>query len=316
MRLITKKGEFADIGRLRGAYLEAPDGGAYNLDPGHHDGNDWRPDKLHISELGGCPRATAYRLLGYEEKPRSASSRANRAVMFWAGYRAHFLTYSAMNWAGILVEHEKALDLPEPWTGRCDAIFTPNVEDEVPWLYDLKTVLPNALKYAHELPKPKDALQLGGYWAFGPQPGGAVVEMMDRAGSNSPILCEVDMTVWMPRAVKRMALFEAMLDNMPELPPTLEPVYKGHYSKVRGVSRYELASISLDPDWRCSYCEWHLHSKEGTDRDSLCRPYNEPPVTVAQWKHGALTSVKSGHERGCEEWCAANVTSYQAEEVE
>jgi hypothetical protein len=26
--------------------------------------------------------------------------------------------------------------------------------------------------------------------------------------------------------------------------------------------------------------------------------------------------VKSGHERGCEAWCAANVTSYSTEEEE
>lgn len=328
MILHTRKGDFASLQHIRAAYLTSDDGAEYWLSSSPWDrGNDWDPSKLHISELGACPRAIIYRLSGSAEKPRSASSAANRTIMFHQGYTLHYLTYSAMNWAGILIAHEKEVEgLEEPWTGRCDALFTTDYErrDDL-WLLDIKTVLPAALKYSYDMPKEKDCLQVAGYAPHIPGLTGAVVESVDRAGSNEPILSEVDLAKWIPLAEERKRTIEQAVRGgaAPELPG----VYTGHYE---GSAKKVLTGISFGPDWRCGYCPWHLTVKERrvnpnsgrerewgwTHKDSTCKPYNLPSLEVAKVEGGRLVRVKSGHEEGVERFFARARKHYAVENDE
>jgi hypothetical protein len=311
MNLTTKRGEFPDFAQLRAAYLKSDDGQTYWLDPGPFCQDEWKSELMHISELGGCPREVAYRLTGVPEKPRSEASKANMALMFFVGYRVHHISYSAMNWAGILVKHEYEVELPFPWTGRGDALFLPDYEKDETWAYDMKTVLPAAIKYSYEFPKPKDTLQLGGYNAA---PMG-VVEYADRGGQNTPVVCEVNVADWHGKAVERMGVFDAMWDALPDLPPILPPVLTGSYWKARGENRRDLKTISLGPDWRCSYCSRHLHLKDsGTQASSSCHPYFKPPEVVAEFKNTKLIRCTKGHEDGVAAWLGSHVTSYQIEE--
>jgi hypothetical protein len=317
----SDKGEWDSLQELRAWYLTNPGcgGEAHNLDPGPFGQDDWQPDLLHASEIGGCPRASMYRLSHEDEKPRSESSKANRAIMFWSGYRLHYLTYSALNAAGLLVSHEQAVPLPDGWTGRLDALIQ-TASDSLPILYDCKTVLPNALKYSYDMPKDKDCLQLGVYaYALNHTSDGVkegIIEYVDRAGSNSPLECyPIDLTNWRGEAQVAMAALEKARDELPYLPEILPPVYVGSYWKRRGENYRDLKTISYQPDWRCSYCDYHLHLKDtGTHSESSCKPFFEKPEEVASFKRGSLVSVKHGHEDAVAAWLQSHVTSYVIEE--
>lgn len=320
MKLVSERGEFSDFQALRAAYLEAPDAREFWHDPLPLLQGEWEPGRIHASDAGACPRAVMYRLLGTPEKPRSKSSANNRRVMFWAGYALHALTYSALDWAGLLVEAERIVTLPFGISARCDALFRPDYQSADVWLYDCKTVLPNALKYG-DMPKEKDCLQLGAY-ALDPSLPilSAVVEYVDRAGSNSPQMYEVNVDEWNPLAKKRLSLLHEMADaavTVGLLPETTPAVYSGHYSWDG--QRMALDTIDYGPDWRCGYCDYHLTVKEKrknpnsgrmkewgwTHKDSTCRPYNLPPLSVAKIANGSVQSVKLGHEEGCEKWLAS-----------
>lgn len=313
MELTSDRGTFASFQHLRAAYLASKDGAKYWLDPGPFAQDDWQADVLHASEIGGCVRATMYRLLGTPEKPRSESSKANRAIMFWAGYRAHFLSYSALNWAGLLLAHEEKVALPDGWTGRLDARFLNHSQE---YVYDMKTVLPNALKYSYDMPKEKDCLQIGVY-AGHTGLGKAVIEYTDRAGSNTPMVCEVDGQEWAGKAAAMMVQFEEARDSLPDLPPTLDPVYSGSYWKRRGEPFRDLKSITYAAPWNCGYCDYHLTGLDGkTDSASACHPYNEPQKEVATFKTGHLLKCESGHEQGVERWLGSHLKTVPIPEEE
>ena len=256
-----------------------------------------------------------YRLSHEDEKPRSESSKANRAIMFWSGYRLHYLTYSALNAAGLLIAHEEPVSLPDGWTGRLDARILPT-PDAQPILYGLKTVLPNALKYSYDMPKEKDCLQEAVYGSspdvFETQ---ALEEYADRAGSNTPLECVFELAEWIPQAQAKMREFEKARDELPYLPEVLPPVYVGSYWKRRGENYRDLKTVSYQPDWRCSYCSFHLHLKDsGTQASSSCHPYFKPPEVVAEFKNTKLIRCTKGHEDGVAAWLGSHVTSYQIEE--
>ena len=207
--------------------------------------------------------------------------------MYWSGYRLHYLTYSALHWAGILTGYEERVELPEPWTGRCDAIIQPNYEDDETILYDMKTVMPNALKYSYDMPKEKDCLQLGGY-GTGMAVAQGIVEYADRAGQNTPLECAVDMAHWADRARNRMSLLEALHAALPTLPDILPARYVAHYRKARGKPYKELNSVTYEAPWECGYCDYHLTDKSGvTQRDSTCRPFNDKPLAAAKLEGGS-----------------------------
>jgi hypothetical protein len=326
MAYVSDRGTFATLQLLRAAYLKSPDGEKYWLDPTPFGGDEWDPETLHLSELGACPRAIAYRLSGEPEKPRSLSSIANREVMFWAGYRFHYLTYSALNWAGLLVDHEIAAKLSHGWSGRADAIIRPVQHGEDLIGYDMKTVLPNALKYVWDMPKTKDCLQVGGY-AFASLFDKAVIEYADRAGSNTPKECEVAAGAWAKRVPAIMAELEHVRDNVPELPPILPQVYNGHFKEQGNAGT--LDTITLENDWRCNYCDYHLTKKERrlnphtkrmkihgwTQKESSCKPPNAPGVVVCQW-NGGNPKTTPGHEDGVEAWLDSHPKHYEIPEEE
>jgi hypothetical protein len=325
MKYVTKRGEFASLQLLRQAYLKSNDGAQFWLDPGAFE--EHTPSGLlRATDVGKCPRAVAYRLLKTPKKPRSASAAANREVMMWAAYRFHFLTYSALNWAGILVEHEYEVPLPDGWIGRSDALIR-NGDDL--WRFDEKTVLPNALQnYRYDHPKAKDCLQLATYDL--PEPlGRGLIEYTDRAGSNRPEECEIDLEKWGTKVPPLMVALEAMRDSLPELPPMLDPTYQAHYSKGQG-GRMWLSTIDCVTPWDCSYCDYHLTRLESrtnpnsgrprkygwTQSESVCKPVNLPPQQVAEWKNGSLTNVRSGHAEALDAWIPSQITNYIPEEEE
>jgi hypothetical protein len=313
MKYLTNRGEFATLQLLRAAYLDAPDWQKFWIDARTITEQPWTKGLLHASDVGGCPRATMYRLLDTPEKPRGEKSKANRKVMFWAGYHFHYLTYSALSWAGILLYHEEPVKLPDGWTGTLDAEIVPLESDT--FVFDEKTVMPNTLNYGYDLPKLPNCLQLTVYGDAVDNLNG-LLEYTDRAGSNDPRECPVDLSEYVEAKNTIMKTLETQRDMLPELPPELEQVYVPHYTRDKSDPDWMvMKTIAVETPWNCGYCDYHLTREESrvnpasgrmkkyswTQPESTCHPHNVPPVDVAELSPvGTLISCKSGHEVGAE----------------
>jgi hypothetical protein len=324
MDYITDKGTFGSLQLLRAAYLDAPDWKEHWLAADTAIEKPWDRSLLHASDVGGCPRAAMYRLLGTPEKPRGAKSKANRIVMFWAGFHFHYLTYSALSWAGILVAHERPVELPDGWTGTLDAEIA---QGDKTFVFDEKTVLPNMLNYRYSLPKAPNCLQLAVYGDTISNYHG-LIEYTDRAGSNDPEECPVDLSEYVAEKDERMSALESWRDNLPELPPTLDQTYASHYT--RDGDNMVLKTISVETPWSCGYCDYHLTQEERrvnpasgrmkkydwTQPDSTCKPLNVPPVDVAEFSGLQIKSCRSGHETQVEALMATTPMAYYSPKEE
>jgi hypothetical protein len=306
MNYVTKKGTFPTLQEMRYAYLEA-DGPVPNLDPGHHAANAWDSTLLHASEVGYCQRRQMLRLSGAPPAIQANLTKANEQVMFWVANRLHGLAYSAMEWAGILIDHEASLMEP-PWAGRADAIFRPDVNEEEAWLYDMKTVRPNAMKYSESFPKPAHCLQLGAYGSSLPHISKGIIEVVDRGGSNPPIECVINLGPWVAEASALMAETEGWMGK-DELPPMLQEGFVPHYRKAPGQDYKDLKSVTYECSWECGFCEMHHTNPDDTTRpESPCKPPNHAPVEVAKvrtQKEGGGWAYNAGMAAGM------NVTGIQ-----
>ena len=301
MKLITEKGEFDSFAELRYAFIKQ------NKAAIPVSTDEWESTTLHASEVGYCPRATMLRICGAPPKVQANLTQANEALLFAIAYFAHYLTYEAMKWAGILVASEEPL-LDGLWSGRCDAIFLPDcAHPEQEMLYDAKTTRPNAFKYADSFPKEQHCLQLGAYGTsrrctdilF------AVIEYIDRGGSNPPVECHINLLEWTPKAQAKMDEREAMYHECAgkdwqdaPLPPVLAESYVPHYRKARGMEYKDLKSVTWECSWECSWCKLHHTHIDGSTRpDSPCKPPNHAPVEVAKMrtqKEGSGWGVSAG----------------------
>jgi hypothetical protein len=328
MTYLSKRGEFDTLQQLRCAYLQSDNGGEFWIDPGPFTEHGGKSDNMWLSEIGKCPRAVGYRLLGTKDKPRSSSSIANRQVMFWAGDRFQYLTYSALNWAGLLESYEQRVEI-SGWSGRYDAIFRQRNDSDRRTMFEQKTVLPNALKYRWDMPKRKDLLQASSYTAIVPVDD-LLLEYADRAGANTPKECPIAFDAQLiVDAQMNMVNLEQMRERLPELPDILEQTYAPRYKRDQ-TGTMVLDAIDLVTPWDCGYCDYHLTKKERrinpasgrmkiygwTQPDSVCKPHNAPPVQVASWSGGKLQNVRPGHEDAIVEWMKTKVTSYVEEEEE
>jgi hypothetical protein len=285
MQYFTDKGEFATLQEMRFAYLKS--GEHIRLDPGHAGMDEWESDKLHASEVGSCARMQMLRLQGAPKKVQANLTQANDAILFWVAYRLHYLTYEAMQWAGILVGFEVSL-FDGLWAGRADAIITPDVNDKADeWLYDAKTTRPNAFKYTESFPKDQHCLQVATYGVKKTNISKAIIEYIDRGGSNPPVECVIDLERWHFAALDRMNVLEQYrvraLEGDGELPPLLEEVYVPHYRKARGMDYKDLKSVTLECSWECGYCAFHhTFTDDATRPESPCKPPNHSPIEVAK----------------------------------
>jgi hypothetical protein len=283
----TLKGDFPTLAELRHAYLKS--GEDMGLDPKHAGQDDWESDRLHASEVSFCPRATCLRIMGAPKKTQGALTAANEALMFWVAYRLHYVTYEAMQWAGILVAHELSV-LEPPWAGRVDAIIRPNVDEEGTVLYDAKTVRPNAFKFSEQFPKEDNCIQIGVYATVRPE-NEAIIEYIDRGGSNPPVECRFALDTWRHEAQPRMDALEVWYKGVEghtlktaTLPPILPEKFTAHWRKASGQPRKELTSVTFDCPWQCSYCDYH-HTDPTTGNTlmgSPCIPSNHPVLEVAK----------------------------------
>lgn len=274
--IYTDKGTFETFAHLRHAYLTAH--GGYPKEVVQYFREDeWDDNALHISELGKCARAQMYRLLGTEKKWETPEKQANDELMFWQGNMIHALTAAACDWAGILASYESNLELPDGWSGHYDIIW--QGKDDVPEIgWDGKTVRSNNFNYWYEWPKDKDAAQAKGYLCFLPGVDHWQVEYIDRGGSNTPWLFDIERNDdWVEL---RMAHLDHLRGLLPELPDPLRPQYKASYRKDSGLPTYSLNKVWLANSWECEWCPYHWASNSGTqanpswtvNEDSPCKP--------------------------------------------
>jgi len=310
MNLHTTQGDFETFAELRYAFMQQ------NTAAIPVSTDEWEGTHLHASEVGYCPRATMLRICGAPPKVQANLTKANEALMFAMGYFAHYLTYAAMEWAGILVASEKPL-LEYPWSGRCDAIFLPDYEHpEQEMLYDAKTTRPNAFKYSESFPKEPHCLQIGAYGTSVKSTYilSAVIEYIDRGGSNPPVECRIDVPAWAEKARVLMDEREAMYRECvgkewtdAPLPPMLTESFVPHYRKAPNQDFKNLVSVTYDCSWECSWCQFHNTNPDDSTRpESPCKPPNHEAIEIAkklpESKGGGWTFTPAASLSGFEEW--------------
>ena len=317
--LLTDKGEFSGFATLRHAYIDAYEGNPpiecyFNADP-------WEEDKLHISDLGKCPRMQMLRLNHAPKKKRDAETLANEALMFMQGNWIHALTVGAADWAGILITYEQELPgLPPGWTGHYDMIWDNRLANmAVAW--DGKSVRPNAFNYAYTWPKLPNKLQMQGYLKYLTEVAYGDVEYIDRGGSNPPQLFEItrdneavenimfDLEMWNADRTRRIG---------PILPPVLEPTYTVSYTKVRNELVHRISSVFYGPQWDCEWCDY-LHGVQDKKTKSWyvsdkspCRPEMPTKVAVAKYLKGKLVILEDGHEAAAQ-WVETQLPEWTEE---
>jgi hypothetical protein len=311
-----KQGEFTSFATLRAAYIESRRGKHLDMDRYSRD-LPWAPEKLHLSDLGMCPRMQMLRILGTEKKYETPGKAANDALMFALGYFVHHLSYAAFDWAGMLIDFEGLVpELPEPWTGHYDALLT-DEEAGIEYLWSGKTTRPNAFKsgYRYSFPKGNHRLQDGGYLAHLEGVRGAVIEYIDRGGTNTPL------TYWVPRkpvtaeALAFMSRMEECYDLLPELPDMLPRELVPHYRKRNNQDIYDLDWVGEEQSWQCGWCDYLYASQDRKTKEwqiaatSPCKPDMRPPEKVA-WHEGKTWKWKN---EDVFTWYDAQLKSYTVE---
>lgn len=296
MRYITREGTFDTLAELRAAYLRSKED--MKLDPKHAGAAEWASDTLHISELGYCSRMQMLRLSGAKPKVKNSLTAANDEFMWWFGNRCQWLSYEAMDWAGILHSCEQSVYDP-PWSGRYDALFYPDYRSEELVGFDQKTTRPKAYAYAYSYPKESHILQVTGY-SLKVKPKRWLIEYVFFGSTKPPVECWVDTREHEGRVLKRMAELEQMreaLFDAFEVPDVLPEILTAHYRKAQGRDEKYLNRISAGCSWECSYCDM-LHTfppKDDNDKyppirsESPCHPAWHAPKDLATMKGGKWT---------------------------
>lgn len=237
--------------KLRADYLRHVDAGGARADIPRRTGA-WDGTKLHLSDLGYCPRKVAYRMLKapVEKTPEQAD---NEQIMFALGYYVHYLTYEALRWQQRLVQYECPLPCPDGWSGTMDALFTD--EDGKLVLYDCKTTRSNAFRYAGSFPKPENVLQIQAYFQYaGESIQRTIIEYVDRGGANTPVECIIPADN-NGNVEAAMAVLESARDNLPDLPDVLPLQVIVGYSNADGMPN----KLSWGRSWQCGFCDYaHL----------------------------------------------------------
>ena len=216
----------------------------------------WDDNKLHVSDLGACARATMYRLSGEPRRERTDEEQRKQECLFWLANRIHDEMYEAWSEAGVLLEKECSLQgyLPKGWTGRFDCVLDYNGGRRI---VDVKTVI--YLQKTAIYPKPAHMMQVACYDAFVHEDWDltmppVVFYVQNNFQHDIAVECVVSHDEPMQNIiVKRMAELEHYRDKLPELPPILPRTMK-YGKKVRGKSN----EVVVGPDSKCNpkYCDW------------------------------------------------------------
>lgn len=227
---------------------------------------EWEPGRLHISDLGSCPRQIHLRVKGVKGKETAQPTLDLKEIMFWQAYNLHYLVYNSLDLDERLMSYEKPVDAWEGWGGRYDCEHS---EGAKTILLDVKSAHPNIIRFSKSLPKREWMLQLGGYYdCLDTKPDEVRVLVVDRGGSNTWMPFNVPMTPDLKEDVQReRRLLEHARDNEPK--PLERAVtirgdaernveYWGHVSDghtPRGKPPTQ-PGLYLDTDWRCTYCDY------------------------------------------------------------
>jgi hypothetical protein len=226
-----------------------------------------RNGRLYVSDVGGCPRAVAYDLLGKTRDVEAPDERFNRLRKFRIALMCEDLFMQALEWKGVLVAYqpEIVVDDRENWGGRADIIANyPRLR-----VIEHKAEFSNAYKFYEKKPSEQHIHQVGIYHHYGRASGYEFEDppllrytrMPDtkfdkNAGVGRHI--EAVVTAAWDKTAALMDELEAVRAALPELPGCLPRVWK-MTDKVRGKNAWK--TIREVPDWRCSYCPYQSTCK-------------------------------------------------------
>lgn len=247
------------------------------------DENEWRRDRLHVTDLsvaidgedGGCPRALWLRLHGAAETPLTTG----QALMFDHSHAIHEriipLLQKGLVGTGWRLEHtELSLVglLPEGVdAGRMDSAL--RHESGRVLVYDTKTIRGKAFGYLNQ-PKPAHTLQVQTY-AMAYDADGGLLFYVDREGQNAArqFYVERDDATVLAAVAKAKAVRE-----LPEAPPILSP-------KVAIRENKGPDAVYLESGWRCDYCRLRSTSCPG----ALPAHLRELGIVAKRAKDGTLS---------------------------
>lgn len=250
---------------------------------------DWEQDVLHVTDLNACPRQVALRLKGANEEPRAPQESRKFAL---ANFQ-HELIYLALDWAGILIDAEVPVPLPDGWKGTADMVlndmFDSTEEDPSRCIVaDSKNPVAGAQKYASTYPKPEDVRQVSVYSLF---LGEIYHALRDESEGQVFYLPLGGASRWVPTRFtlhpendlrQRMAHLEAVRDNLPNLPDPL-PLSISWWNR-RAYTRKDggvtvSGELYYSVDWRCRYCRYECPNRELSERGQrLCRVSSSSPT--------------------------------------
>jgi CRISPR/Cas system-associated exonuclease Cas4 (RecB family) len=217
----------------------------------------WEDRLLHISDIGSCPRAAAYRLLGTPTREIFGEELRKKKYMYYLANWLHDECFSAWGEAGILVEKECSIRglLPMWWAGRFDAIIDYDGGERI---IDVKTKA--YIGKTAQFPQTKHMFQVAAYHMF---------VAKEYSLKKNPMLfyiqrdlqhieareCVVDVTDNAREYItSQMKELEAARDNLPELPKILPRKIKYTGKKVHG--HHMDVSACTNNDCTSEWCDY------------------------------------------------------------
>jgi hypothetical protein len=282
---------------------------------------EWEPGKLHISDLGSCPRQVHLRIGGKKGKETPQAQLDLKEIMFWAAYNLHYLVYNALDFDERLLSYEKNPEhVWEGWGGRYDCEHS---EGAKTILLDVKSTHPNIIRFAKTLPKKEWMLQLGGYYdCLDVKPDEVRVLVVDRGGSNTWMPFTVPMTAELKEDVQKER--HILEDARTSEPDALPRAFKISGDAERQVEYWTQVArgntphgkpptqpaLMLDGDWRCGYCEYlnttHCIPEQGQTLCARMDKQGKWHVTPGGMKHiDRITAEGIAFEEGrseSQEW--------------
>jgi hypothetical protein len=245
------------------------------------------------------------RASGAKKRYKSPEVEDNGEMRLFVGNSIHNLTYCALEWAGLLVEHERSVVFPDLMGGRFDCIYYDHVADRLV-LWDGKTVRGAKLReHRDELPSPKDVAQISSYAHARKGWDVCCLEYIDREGENSPEMC-----FFAPGPAEHteaeIAALIAAYHALPDLPDPIKPeVYVTRkqprrrktetyeqWEARRAEERQMPSAVYLRRQWQCGWCDY---------RDASCQPLGpEEPVKLADFEGLKPVLTDDGRKRQSE----------------
>lgn len=237
----------------------------------------WDADVLHVTDLNACPRAVGLRLRHEKQEPRPPQE-SRKFVL--ANFQ-HELLYRALDWAGVLIDKEIPVPLPDGWSGTADMVLSEFHDKDGPAVHvaDSKNPVGGAKKCFADYPKVEYIRQVSVYAYFLSEIYKELAEQTEGQAFYLPLGgASRGLSVRFALMTGSEILYEmeAFEDEVRESVPGPLPL-KLFWQKRRVYERKDgtktiSGTIAHGTDWRCRHCRFSCPNREVADNpEILCK---------------------------------------------